>query len=194
MSNKRQEKKTIISWHFQQIMQKMGLDMSDDSLQGTPDRVAKMFVDEIFYGLNEDKFPKMTVQENKYNYDQMLIEVNIPVKSVCEHHFQPIVGVAHVAYIPDKTLIGLSKLNRVVDYFARRPQVQEKLTNNILEKLVEVLGTKNVAVTVDAQHYCIVMRGITQDGCVTRTTALSGEFKDNIKTKKEYLDAIGRVK
>lgn len=188
-------KKELISLKFKEIMQALGLDVdNDDSLQGTPDRVSKMFVDEIFYGLKQENFPKITAQENVFNYDEMLIEVNIPVKSVCEHHFQPIVGVAHIAYIPKKKLIGLSKLNRIVDYYARRPQVQEKLVVNIMNKLVEILGTDDVAVTVDAQHFCIVMRGVTQDGCITRTTKLSGGFKKNLKTKEEYLHSIGRVR
>ena len=187
--------KKQISQKFKEIMELLGLDVDgDDSLQGTPDRVAKMFSDEIFSGLKEENFPKITAQDNVFNYDEMLIEVDIPVKSVCEHHFQPIVGKAHIAYIPSDKLLGLSKLNRIVDYYARRPQVQEKLVVNISDKLREILKTDNVAVTIDAQHFCIVMRGITQDGCVTRTSKLSGEFKANIKTKEEYLNAIGRVK
>lgn len=187
--------KKEISRKFKEIMLLLGLDVdNDDSLQGTPDRVSKMFVDEIFYGLKAGTFPKITAQENVFKYDEMLIEVNIPVKSVCEHHFQPIVGVAHIAYLPNSKLLGLSKLNRIVDYYARRPQVQEKLVVNIAECLQGILNTDHVAVTIDAQHYCIVMRGVTQDGCVTRTTRLGGAFKSDAKTREEYLHAIGRVK
>ncbi len=190
-----EEKKKLISAKFKEIMQVLDLDVeNDDSLRGTPDRVAKMYVDEIFYGLQEDKFPKIMTQENRFKYDEMLIQVDIPVKSMCEHHFIPVIGVAHVAYMPSDKLIGLSKINRVVDYYSRRPQVQEKLVVNIMDKLKEILGTENVAVTIDAKHYCVYMRGVNQESPVTRTSQLEGEFKTNMKTKEEYLNAIGKVK
>jgi len=190
-----EEKKKLISEKFKEIMQVLELDVeNDDSLRGTPDRVAKMYVDEIFYGLQEDKFPKIMTQENRFKYDEMLIQVDIPVKSMCEHHFIPVIGVAHVAYIPGDKLIGLSKINRIVDYYSRRPQVQEKLVVNIMDKLTEILGTENIAVTIDAKHYCVYMRGVNQESPVTRTSQLSGNFKNNMKTKEEYLNAIGRVK
>lgn len=178
---------------FKSIMQTLGLDLEDDSLNGTPKRVAKMFVNELFWGLNDSDFPKMTVQDNKFEYDQMLIETNIDVRSACEHHWQPIVGVAHIAYIPGKSLIGLSKLNRVTDYFSRRPQVQERLTEQIADKLKEVLQTDNIAVVIDAEHFCVKMRGIKHQNCTTRTSSLGGAFKEDNQTKTEFFNSIPRL-
>lgn len=187
------DKKKIIEFHFKEIMHALGLDMSDDSLEGTPKRVAKMFVDELFCGLDENNFPSMTTQDNKFNYSQMLTEVNIDVRSVCEHHFVPIIGVAHISYIPGKKLIGLSKLNRVTEYYSRRPQVQERLTENIKDKLIEVLGTEDVAVTIDAVHYCVKMRGVKHSNCITRTTGLGGMFKKEQVVRSEYFNSIPRI-
>lgn len=194
MSNQREEKKTLISWHFKQIMSALDLDLTDDSLIGTPDRVAKMYVDEIFCGLWEENYPKMHLQENKFNYDQMLIERDIVIKSFCEHHFVPIVGVAHIAYIPDKKVIGLSKLNRIAEYYARRPQVQERLTKNIADDLKKHLGTDNVAVVIDAEHLCVSMRGIEHMGAKTRTTSLNGSFKDELIVRQEFMASVGECK
>jgi GTP cyclohydrolase I len=170
------EKKQIIEAHFKVIMETMGLDLSDDSLKDTPKRVAKMFVEEIFYGLDEKNFPKMTVVENKFKYDHPLIETNIVTNSCCEHHFVPILGRTHVAYKPNDKVIGLSKLNRIVDYFARRPQVQERLTIQIHEALCHILQTEDVAVVIDGMHSCVKTRGIKDGSSMTRTSKLSGAF------------------
>ncbi|MDN5349068.1 MAG: cyclohydrolase [Bacteroidales bacterium] len=179
-----------IEKHFEQIMETMGLDLSDDSLRGTPHRVAKMFVKEIFHGLNPENKPKVSVFENKFRYGQMLVEKNITLKSTCEHHFLPIMGKAHVAYISSGTVIGLSKINRIVDYFARRPQVQERLTVQIVEELKKVLKTDDVALVIEAHHMCVASRGIQDEGSTTVTTNYSGAFK-NEKTLKEFLTYIG---
>lgn len=183
-------KKEIIEDSFRKIMQTLGLDLDDDSLQETPKRVSKMYVEEIFKGLKDENFPKITTVENKFEYDQMLIETGIEVKSVCEHHFVPIIGKATVAYIPSEKVLGLSKFNRVVDYYSRRPQVQERLTQQIQAKLVELLETENVAVTIDAIHYCVHMRGIEHTNCTTRTTALSGVFKDDAMVRAEFFRGV----
>jgi GTP cyclohydrolase I len=166
----------LIAGHIKGIMIELGMDIEDDSLKDTPMRVSKMMLNEIFWGMDEANFPTMTTVENKFNYDQMLIEANITVHSTCEHHLVPIVGRAHIAYIPRKRILGLSKFNRVVDYFARRPQVQERLTNDILDCLREALDTDDIAVVIDAEHFCVKLRGIKHDNCVTRTSALSGQF------------------
>ncbi len=171
------EKKSAISYLFSEIMDVMGLDLTDDSLRGTPDRVAKMFVDEIFSGLNPKNKPKIALFENKYHYNQMLIEKDITFYSNCEHHFVPIIGRAHVAYISSGKVIGLSKLNRIVQYYAKRPQVQERLTNQIGKELQEVLGTKDVAVIIDAQHLCVASRGVEDTNSSTITMFFDGEFK-----------------
>lgn len=167
---------TTIAEHIKAVMIELGMNLDDDSLRDTPARVAKMMVMELFSGMDQSNFPKMTTVENVFNYDQMLIEANITVHSTCEHHLVPIVGRAHVAYIPRKRILGLSKFNRVVDYFARRPQVQERLTNDILECLREALDTEDIAVVIDAEHFCVKLRGVKHDNCVTRTSALSGQF------------------
>lgn len=187
-------KKIKIATYFKKIMETIGLDLTDDSLSGTPTRLAKMYVDELFSSVKNKELPKISVFDNKFNYDQMLIEKNIDLKSVCEHHFQPIVGYAHIAYIPKDKVVGLSKLNRVVDHFARMPQVQERLTQNIIDCLTEHLQTEDIAVTIDAKHFCVLMRGVLHNDCLTRTTALSGQFKDNQTVREEYLNAIGPVK
>lgn len=178
-----------IEAHFKQIMEIMGLDLQDDSLKGTPRRVAKMYIEEIFSGLNPANMPAITLFENKYNYDQMLVEKNITVFSNCEHHFVPIFGKAHIAYISSGKVIGLSKLNRIVQYFAKRPQVQERLTVQIGETLKEVLQTEDVAVIIDADHMCVQSRGVQDVGSSTVTSFYSGRFKDDA-TRKEFLSYL----
>ncbi len=183
------EKIAQISDHFAEIMEILGLDLSDDSLRGTPNRVAKMYVQEIFRGLNPANKPGATTFENKYQYRRLVIERNIPLQSTCEHHFQPIFGVAHIAYIPNGKVIGLSKLNRIADYYARRPQVQERLTVQIAEELKRVLQTEDVAVYIDAKHMCVQARGVEHHGASTITAEYSGKFL-NETTKREFLLAI----
>jgi GTP cyclohydrolase I len=183
------EKMLIIEEHFRQIMHTLGLDLTDDSLQGTPRRVAKMFVKEIFSGLNPENKPDISLFENKYRYNQMLVERDIPLHSFCEHHFLPIYGKAHVAYIPNGKVIGLSKLNRIVAYYAQRPQVQERLTIQIAEELRSVLKTDDVAVHIEAYHMCVQARGIKHDASVTSTSELSGKFL-NENLRREFLEAI----
>lgn len=172
------EKKARIAHHFRHIMDVLGLDLNDDSLRGTPMRVAKMYVEEIFSGLKPENKPKATLFENKYQYNQMLVEKNITFYSNCEHHFVPIFGKAHVAYISSGKVIGLSKLNRIVQYYARRPQVQERLTNQIGTELQRVLDTKDVAVILDARHMCVCSRGIQDDTSATVTSFYSGAFEN----------------
>jgi len=172
------EKKARIAHHFRHIMDVLGLDLTDDSLKGTPMRVAKMYVEEIFSGLKPENKPKATLFENKYQYNQMLVEKNITFYSNCEHHFVPIFGKAHVAYISSGKVIGLSKLNRIVQYYARRPQVQERLTNQIGTELQRILDTKDVAVILDAKHMCVCSRGIQDDTSATVTSFYSGAFED----------------
>lgn len=183
------EKVSRISGHFAEIMEILGLDLTDDSLRGTPRRVAKMYVQEIFRGLNPVNKPAITTFDNKYQYRRLVIERNIPLQSTCEHHFQPIHGVAHVAYIPNGKVIGLSKLNRIVDYFARRPQVQERLTVQIADELRHILHTEDVAVYIDARHLCVQARGVEHHGASTITAEYSGKFL-NEDTKREFLMAI----
>jgi GTP cyclohydrolase I len=184
-----EEKKEQIEHHFFKIMETLGLDMTDDSLKGTPHRVSKMFVNEIFSGLNPANKPKMSTFSNKYNYNKMLVEKSISVNSTCEHHFLPIVGKAHVAYISTGKVIGLSKINRIVDYYARRPQVQERLTIQILEELKRSLDTEHVAVIIEAQHLCVTSRGINDRSSTTVTVEYSGDFcKDSVKA--EFLNYV----
>ncbi|MDI9364655.1 MAG: GTP cyclohydrolase I FolE [Flavobacterium sp.] len=180
------EKIATIEKHFEAIMNTLGLDLTDDSLKGTPHRVAKMYVKEIFQGLNPANMPKMALFENKYKYNEMLVEKNISFYSNCEHHFVPIMGRAHVAYISSGKVIGLSKLNRLVEYFAKRPQVQERLTMQIGKKLQEVLGTNDVAVVIDAKHLCVSSRGVKDESSSTVTAFYSGAFKEEAK-KAEFL-------
>ena len=185
----KEEKIDIIKDDVRHIMETLGLDLSDDSLRGTPQRVAKMFVKEIFGGLDPDKKPKASTFENKYKYGEMLVEKNITVYSTCEHHLLPIVGKAHVAYISNGTVVGLSKMNRIVDYFAKRPQVQERLTIQIVEELQKVLGTQDVACVIDAKHLCVNSRGIRDVDCSTVTSEFGGKFKEK-ETRREFLDYI----
>jgi GTP cyclohydrolase IA len=172
------EKMEVIARHFKEIMLELGLDLTDDSLRGTPHRVSKMFVQEIFSGLNPKNKPKISVFENTYNYSKMLIEADIHFNSTCEHHFLPIVGKAHVAYISSGKVIGLSKLNRIVDYFSRRPQVQERLTKQIYNELTQVLGTQDVIVVMEASHLCVSSRGIKDNSSYTTTMEYSGAFNE----------------
>lgn len=169
---------TAIADHFRQIMNLLGLDLDDDSLKGTPHRVAKMYVKEIFSGLNPANKPSISLFDNQYHYREMLLEKNITVYSYCEHHFVPIIGKAHVAYIPGKKVIGLSKLNRLVQYYSKRPQVQERLTEQIAQSLRESLDTPDVAVMIDATHLCVASRGVQDVNSSTVTSHFSGKFKD----------------
>jgi GTP cyclohydrolase I len=183
------EKKEIIAFHFTEIMKALDLDLSDDSLKGTPERVAKMYIEEIFSGLNPKNKPKMALFENKYQYNQMLVEKNITFYSNCEHHFVPIFGKAHVAYISSGKVIGLSKLNRIVQYYAKRPQVQERLTMQIAEDLKKALDTEDVAVIIDAKHLCVSSRGVQDDSSATVTTSFNGAF-NNPQKINELLQLI----
>lgn len=185
-----EEKIEKISESFRDIMDTLGLDLTDDSLKGSPKRVAKMFVKELFQGLDPKNKPKGTTFENKYRYNQMLVEKNIRVQSACEHHFLPIVGFAHVSYISSGTVIGLSKINRIVNYFAQRPQVQERLTLQIANELKQVLNTEDVAVIVDTKHLCVSMRGIRDTESSTVTAEYSGKFQEETYRKElyQYLD------
>ncbi len=184
-----EDKIRIISSHFREIMNTMGLDLNDDSLRGTPRRVAKMFIKEIFSGLNPKNKPAITLFDNKYRYEQMLVEKNITFYSNCEHHFVPITGKAHIAYISSGKIIGLSKLNRLVQYFSKRPQVQERLTMQIANELKTILGTESVAVLIDAVHLCVSSRGVQDTNSSTMTTYYSGKFKQE-DTKNEFLALI----
>lgn len=175
------EKKEKISFHFREIMEILGLDLTDDSLKGTPDRVAKMYVEEIFSGLKPENKPKVALFENKYQYNQMLVEKDITFYSNCEHHFVPIYGKVHVAYISNGTVIGLSKINRIVQYFAKRPQVQERLTMQIANELKSILNTEDIAVIVDAKHLCVSSRGIQDDTSATVTNYFGGVFEEQNK-------------
>lgn len=184
-----QEKIAAIEQHFEKIMDTLGLDLSDDSLRGTPRRVAKMMVQEIFGGLHPERKPGTSTFENKYHYGEMLVEKNIVVYSTCEHHFLPIVGRAHVAYISKGRVIGLSKMNRIVDYYAKRPQVQERMTKQIVAALQEALGTEDVACVVDAKHLCVNSRGIRDIESSTVTAEYGGAFQNEEK-KRDFLDYI----
>ncbi|WP_431158197.1 GTP cyclohydrolase I FolE [Winogradskyella poriferorum] len=188
MSN--DEKKKRITILFSEIMDVLGLDLTDDSLKGTPDRVAKMYVEEIFSGLDPENKPKVALFDNKYQYNQMLVEKDITFYSNCEHHFVPIIGKAHVAYKSSGKVIGLSKLNRIVQYYAKRPQVQERLTNQIANELKTVLQTEDVAVIIDAKHLCVSSRGVKDDTSATVTTYYGGEFNrpEKIAELQNYLN------
>lgn len=184
-----EEKIEKIELHFKQIMQTLGLDLQDDSLKGTPRRVAKMYVEEIFSGLNPANKPKIALFENKYQYQQMLVEKDIMFYSNCEHHFVPILGKAHVAYISSGKVIGLSKLNRIVNYFAKRPQVQERLTMQIALEMQKILETQDVAVIIDAKHLCVSSRGIKDASSATVSSFYGGRFSHE-STRNEFLTYI----
>ncbi|WP_179319410.1 GTP cyclohydrolase I FolE [Winogradskyella helgolandensis] len=186
-----EEKIINIQHHFKMIMQEMGLDLTDDSLSGTPYRVAKMYVKELFYGLNPENKPKLSTFDNKYGYKKMLVEQNITIDSACEHHFLPIVGHANVAYIPKDKVIGLSKINRLVDYYARRPQVQERLVLQVLNDLQEALNTKDVIVSVTAKHLCVSSRGIKDQSSFTTTYEYGGRFSEP-EIRNEFLSLIAQ--
>ena len=179
----------LIKKDVENILKTLGMDLTDDSLKGTPNRVAKMFVKEIFGGLNPNKKPSSSTFANNYKYGEMLVEKNITVYSTCEHHLLPIVGRAHVAYISNGTVVGLSKMNRIVDYFANRPQVQERLTMQIVQELQKVLNTEDVTCVIDAKHLCVNSRGIRDIESSTVTSEFGGKFKDE-NTKREFLDYI----
>lgn len=187
--NDDESKIETIAFHFEEIMKTLGLDLNDDSLQGTPRRVAKMYVKEIFSGLDPDNKPSAKLFENKFRFKEMLVERDILVQSYCEHHFVPIVGKAHVAYISSGKVIGLSKINRIVQYFAKRPQVQERLTVQVAEELKKVLETDDVAVVIDSAHMCVSLRGVKDTQSSTVTSHYSGKF-ENADTRKEFLSYI----
>lgn len=184
-----EEKIKIIAGHFRGIMNTLGLDLQNDSLKNTPERVSKMFVKEIFSGLDPSNKPSATLFDNKYSYKQMLVEKNISLYSTCEHHFVPIIGKAHVAYISKGKVIGLSKINRIVQYYSQRPQVQERLTIQIANELSNVLGTDDVAVMIDAVHLCVSSRGIKDVNSSTMTVEYRGKFLEPGK-KKEFLNYL----
>lgn len=184
-----EEKIKKIQQHFARIMEELGLDLSDDSLSGTPYRFAKMYVKELFYGLNPENKPKLSVFENKYGYGKMLVEQNINIDSSCEHHFLPITGFAHIAYVPQKKVIGLSKINRLVDYYSHRPQVQERLSLQILKDLQNTLETEDVIVMIAAKHLCVSSRGIKDKNSFTTTIEYGGCF-ENERKREEFLKII----
>lgn len=179
----------LIQKHFKEIMHILGLDLTDDSLKGTPNRVAKMYVKEIFSGLNPINKPSVRLFENKYKYNEMLVEKDITLYSYCEHHFVPIIGKAHVAYISNGQVIGLSKINRLVEYYSKRPQVQERLTVQIAEALKEALKTEDVAIVIDSAHLCVSSRGVKDTSSTTITAHYSGKFRED-QTKNEFLAFI----
>jgi GTP cyclohydrolase IA len=183
-------KMALIENHFREIMLIMGLDLKDDSLKGTPARVAKMYIKEIFSGLNPANKPDIKLFENKFKYNEMLVEKEITFYSNCEHHFVPIIGKAHVAYISSGKVIGLSKINRIVQYYAKRPQVQERLTVQIANALKDILKTEDVAIVMDASHLCVSSRGVNDTNSRTVTSHYSGKFKEE-NTKNEFLNYIG---
>lgn len=185
--NNTEEKIDVVKHHFTEIMNILGLDLEDDSLIDTPRRVAKMYVNEIFWGLDWEKFPKCTKIENKMGYNEMVIERGINVQSNCEHHFVVIDGLATVAYIPKQTVLGLSKMNRIVEYFAKRPQVQERLTEQVFHAISFILETEDVAVLIDAKHYCVASRGVEDTGSQTTTSKLGGAFKNDPVTRGEFM-------
>lgn len=187
------EKVNLIESNFHNIMSILGLDLSDDSLMDTPRRVAKMFVGEIFWGLNYDAFPKCTTVENKMNYDEMVVERNINVQSNCEHHFVVIDGLATVAYIPKDKVLGLSKINRIVEYFSKRPQIQERLTEQVYYALQYILGTDNIAVVIDATHYCVRSRGVQDVRSSTVTSKLGGCFKNDVAVRTEFMNIVSKA-
>jgi len=188
-----QQKMSTIEKHFHIIMEEMGLDMTDDSLKGTPHRVAKMFIQEIFSGLNPANKPKISVFENSYHYDKMLVEANISFNSTCEHHFLPIIGKAHIGYVSSGKVIGLSKLNRIVDYYSRRPQVQERLIMQIFNELKSVLDTEDVVVVMEAKHLCVSSRGIKDESSFTSTIQYGGIFNEK-ENRNDFFNLIQQEK
>lgn len=187
------EKMVVIERHFRSIMEELGLDMTDDSLKGTPHRVAKMFVQEIFSGLHPDNKPKVSVFDNSYQYDKMLVEAGISFNSTCEHHFLPIIGKAHIGYVSSGKVIGLSKLNRIVDYYSRRPQVQERLIMQIFNELKAVLETENVIIVMEAKHLCVSSRGIKDESSFTSTIQYGGVFNEK-ENRNDFFSLIQQEK
>ena len=175
---------------FEEIMKVLGLDLQDDSLRGTPKRIGKMFIEETFYGLDYDNFPKITTVENKMKYNKMVIEKNITLFGQCEHHFAQIYGKVHIGYIPNKKVLGLSKLNRVVDYFARRPQIQERLGAQIFYALEYILETSNIALVIEADHFCVKSRGVNDPNSSTTTSEMGGIFMESENARQEFLHLI----
>lgn len=186
----RSEKIDIIEQKFTDIMTTLGLDLADDSLAETPKRVAKMYVTEIFWGLDYDAFPKCTTVENKMHYDEMVVERNVNVQSNCEHHFIVIDGLATVGYIPKEKVLGLSKINRVVEYFSKRPQIQERLTEQVYHALQYILGTDDIGVVIHAEHYCVRSRGVEDAGSSTITSKLGGCFKSDPAVRAEFMRMV----
>ena len=182
-------KMELIEKNFMEIMHVLGLDLSDESLQDTPKRVAKMYVKEVFNGLNPENKPQPTLFENKFNFNEMLVEKNVTIYSYCEHHFVPIIGKAHIAYFPKNHVVGLSKLNRIAQYYAKRPQVQERLTMQIANDLKDTLQTDDVAVLIDADHLCVASRGVNDVNSSTITLSYNGKFL-NDEIRKEFLSHI----
>ena len=188
----RKEKIEVIESYFEGIMMALGLDLNDDSLTETPKRVAKMYVNEIFWGLDYEAFPKCTTVDNKMHYNEMVVERNVNVQSNCEHHFVVIDGTATVAYVPKNKVLGLSKINRIVEYFSKRPQIQERLTEQIFHTLQFILDTEDVAVMIDAQHYCVKSRGVEDTGSSTVTSRLGGGFKTDAAARQEFLQIANK--
>ena len=188
----RKDKIDIIAGNFTEIMRALGLDLTDDSLIDTPNRVAKMYVNEIFWGLDYEAFPKCTTVNNKMHYNEMVVERNVNVQSNCEHHFVVIDGLATVAYVPKQKVFGLSKINRIVEYFSKRPQIQERLTEQIFHTLQFILDTEDVAVMIDAQHYCVKSRGVEDTGSSTVTCRLGGGFKTDPAARTEFLQIANK--
>lgn len=186
----RKDKIDKIETHFAYIMDVLGLDLKDDSLMDTPKRVAKMYVNEIFWGLDYEAFPKCTTVDNKMKYDEMVVERNVNVQSNCEHHFVVIDGVATVGYIPNQKVLGLSKINRIVEYFSKRPQIQERLTEQVYHALQYILETDNIAIVIHAQHYCVKSRGVEDTGSSTVTSKLGGVFKTDPNVRTEFMRLV----
>jgi GTP cyclohydrolase I len=186
----RKDKIDLIEKDFKHIMEVLGLDLNDDSLMDTPKRVAKMYVNEIFWGLDYEAFPKCTTVDNKMKYDEMVVERNVNVQSNCEHHFVVIDGLATVGYIPKQKVLGLSKINRIVEYFSKRPQIQERLTEQVYHALQYILETDNIGVVIDAQHYCVKSRGVEDTGSSTVTSKLGGVFKTDHSVRSEFMNIV----
>ena len=184
----------ILEQAFTTIWQTVGMDLDDDSLRETPKRMAKMYINEIYFGLKEENFPKCTTVDNKMHYDEMVVERNVNVQSNCEHHGVVIDGLATVAYIPNKRVLGLSKINRVVEYFSKRPQIQERLTEQIYHALQYILDTDNIAVVIDAQHYCVKSHGIEDTGSSTVTSKLGGVFKSDNSVRLEFMNIVNNCR
>jgi GTP cyclohydrolase I len=184
----------ILERAFREIWQTVGMDLSDDSLTETPNRMAKMYINEIYFGLKEENFPKCTTVENKMSYDEMIVERNVNVQSNCEHHGVVIDGLATVAYIPNKKVLGLSKINRIVEYFSKRPQIQERLTEQIYHALQYILNTDNIAVVIDATHYCVRSRGVEDTGSSTVTSKLGGVFKSDNSVRLEFMNIVNNCR